>query len=160
MVDSLNNTNSKLICKDMDYVEYPIQASYSFIAFLPTPLHIFNIVSIAINRRLHQNVYFILMNLSISDSLTILTPLLVAADVSPGIYMRLARTVYTASILSTCAITLDRYMKIEYALRYYSIFTKRRLGILVLLIWCSAGGVSIIGAIPLCFSNIPATKIH
>ena len=50
-----------------EHYAYLYYASSVFIVLM----HIANIASIAMNRRLHQNVYFLLLNLSVSDLLTI-----------------------------------------------------------------------------------------
>ena len=63
--------------------------------------------------------------------------------------MPLSRTTYTASIFFTCSLTLDRYLKIKYALRYNQLFSTQRLIVHIVSIWCTAVIVSVLAALPL-----------
>ena len=80
----VNDTaDTSTICPD---VVDTIQAApkWSFISFLVVPFHLANIISIASNKRLHQNGYFLLLNLSVSDLLAVI--IMVSSKVSevPG----------------------------------------------------------------------------
>ena len=63
-----------------------IQAApkWSFLAFLVVPFHLANIISIATNRRLHQNGCFLLLNLSVSDLLVIVAMISSKVAGAPG----------------------------------------------------------------------------
>ena len=117
MVGATNNTTFYSSCNDLDDFENEAKIVYV------SPFHISNIISIVTNQRLHQKVYLLLLNLTVSDILTIMCFFLLAAGVSPSIYMPIVRNFYTTSILFTCAMTLDRYLKVKYPLRYFTIFT-------------------------------------
>ena len=77
--------------------------------------HLFNIIALIFNAKLRrQNVNFLLLNLSLSDMLLVVHFRLM-------LFFRLAtyqfpvlvsRMFHLASILLTCSITLDRYLKV------------------------------------------------
>ena len=106
------------------------------VILLTLPLHIFHIILIIKKRNLHQNVYYILLNLSLSDScLAIMRGLPLSKKASsPSILKGLAMSFYVHSILLTLAINLDRYMKVKYGLRYHQMVTKKKLCALLLLL--------------------------
>ena len=110
-----------------------------YILIIIIPFHIINITTILVHRMFHQNVYFLLFNLSLSDAMCILSFLLIPAGVSPIIYMAILRAFYTASILFTCTITFDRYLNIA---------TRRRRIMLVFFVWCFTVCVSLLSKIP------------
>ena len=85
-----------------------------YIALIALHFHISNITTILVHQKFHQNVYFLLLNLSVSDAVCILFFLLMPAGVSPIIYMATIRAFFTVSILFTCSITADRYLKVGY----------------------------------------------
>ena len=70
-----------------------IQAApkWSFLAFLVVPFHLANIISIATNRRLHQNGYFLLLNLSVGDLLVNIISLFLYTSGVPGKNTSLSR---------------------------------------------------------------------
>ena len=103
-----NGTNLDF-CEDSQD-DFKVTGKYLYITFLTVPVHLCNIVSIITSKRLHQNVYFLLLNLSISDTLCISSFFLLTAG--PSVYMPVLRTFYTTSILFTCSMTLDRYLKV------------------------------------------------
>ena len=86
---------------------------FVYFPFIVLPFHISNIATILAHHKFHQNVYFLLLNLSVSDAVAIPFFLLIPAGVSPIIYMATLRAFYTASILFTCTITLDRYLMVR-----------------------------------------------
>ena len=49
----------------------PLPFRYLYITFAAVPVHLCNIISIIANKSLHQKVYYLLLNLSISDTLCI-----------------------------------------------------------------------------------------
>ena len=132
----------------------PLKATFMvYIPFIVLPLHISNITTILVHHKFHQNVYFLLLNLSVSDAMCILFVLLIPAGVSPTIYMAIFRAFLASSILFTCTITLDRYIKVKYPLRYLSIATRPRLIMLVFFVWCFTVCVSLLSKIPFLFEH-------
>ena len=103
------------------------------VILLTLPLHIFHIILIIKKRNLHQNVYYILLNLSLSDSCLTIIRVLVSSMIFSNL-RALAMTFYVYSILLTLAINLDRYMKVMYGLQYHQMVTKKKLCALLLLL--------------------------
>ena len=103
------------------------------VILLTVPLHIFHIILIIKKRNLHQNVYYILLNLSLSDSCLAISRALPFLMKSQSLKV-IAMIFYVHSILLTLAINLDRYMKVKYGLRYHQMVTKKKLHALLLLL--------------------------
>ena len=118
------------------------------VALITLPLHIFHIILIIKKRKLHQNVYYILLNLSLSDScLAIMRGLPLSKKASsPSILKGLAMSFYVHSILLTLAINLDRYMKVKYGLRYHQMATKKKLCALLMLLSISSITIALISS--------------
>ena len=143
---NLSNDNSSGYTTDLTQLADPF--SYNpvhlqqvmYLLFLVIPLHISHIVSILLKRSLRQNIYYILLNLCLSDLLLIIT-ILLRVELE-GIVLSTAYSItYAASILFTLAITMDRYMKVQYALRYQDICRPSRLFVALIFIW----GFSLLG---------------
>ena len=120
------------------------------------PLHVCHIILIIIKRNLHENVYFILINLSISDVIIVLLvglkKVLTQQPVSA-----LHCCFSTSSIIFTFAINLDRYAKVEYGVRYHQLALKKRLVIVIMSIWLFS--VIITGMAPAFFLETSARII-
>ena len=102
-------------------------------------MHLSNNVLIIINKKLHKTAYLILINLSFSDVLLLITVLLMNSYTRYHTYCEVAHTVfYTVSVLSTFCITIDRYIAVQYCLRYREIVTRKRLLGVLLLLWISS----------------------
>ena len=100
-------------------------------------LHISNNVMIARTKCLHKTVYYILVNVSISDIFVCVTVIVKNIQLIPcNVYLHITLTTfYTSSVLSTLCITVDRYIAIIHCLRYRQIVTKRRIFISIAFIW-------------------------
>ena len=62
VLDMLNDT----VC-----VDNPLKATFIvYIPFIVLPFHISNITAILVHHKFHQNVYFLLLNLSVSDAIS------------------------------------------------------------------------------------------
>ena len=86
--DSIANHTTDLssTCPDIeDKLSIPYEYHFAFALFV-APFHVSNIISIMMNRRLHQNVYFLLLNLSISDCISIVNLFNYAAGLSGKIF--------------------------------------------------------------------------
>ena len=85
----------------------------------------------------------LLLNLSISDLISVLSiPPLESLKTNRSVTEAVSKTLYSASILFTCSMTLDRYLKVEYCLRYHSIATRKRLVLLIASIWGASIAIS------------------
>ena len=118
----------------------------SFLLISSIPIHLLNILSVLLTRNLRkQKAYVIFLNLSFSDlfaaifaalrnlyfaSMSIAGPALV--------FVFMSRCFYFGSVLFTCCITLDRYIKVRYCLRYHGIATQKKIIQLIVASWtCS-----------------------
>uniref|UniRef100_A0A3P9JP07 Alpha-1A adrenergic receptor n=1 Tax=Oryzias latipes TaxID=8090 RepID=A0A3P9JP07_ORYLA len=104
------------------------------------------ILSVVCHRHLQTVTYYFIVNLAVAD-------LLLSSTVLPfsAIFEILDRWVFgrvfcniwaavdvlccTASIMSLCVISVDRYIGVSYPLRYPAIMTKRRALLAVMLLW-------------------------
>ena len=96
-----------------------------FIHLFIIPLHILNIVSIVVNEKLHQqNVYVVLVNLSLSDSALLLGATLAKQlSLISHLAIRIAlRMFHAASIVFTCSITLERYLSFLFSILFLFMF--------------------------------------
>ena len=85
-------------------------------ALATQPFHLFNIITLIFNAKLRrQNVYFLLLNLSMSDMLLVVhfRLMLLFRLATYRFPVLVSRMFHLASILLTCAITLDRYLKVS-----------------------------------------------
>uniref|UniRef100_A0A1A8G5W4 Alpha-1A adrenergic receptor n=1 Tax=Nothobranchius korthausae TaxID=1143690 RepID=A0A1A8G5W4_9TELE len=112
------------------------------------------ILSVVCHRNLRTVTYYFIVNLAVAD-------LMLSSTVLPfsAIFEILDRWVFgrafcnvwaavdvlccTASIMSLCVISVDRYIGVSYPLRYPSIMTKRRGLLAVMLLWVLSFVISI-----------------
>ena len=87
----VNTTEDPTSCPDVEEKLYTGTKSVLLI-LLVVPFHLANIISIATNRRLHQNGYFLLLNLSVSDLLVIVTMISSKVAEAPGKSSSVIRT--------------------------------------------------------------------
>ena len=107
-----------------------------YVSLSVIPLHLSHILLVLSKRKLHQNVYYILVNLSISDM--ILATIVMLGNLFQNdklLASTAAGAFYTSSVIFTLAMTLDRYIKVEYGLRYHTLVTKKRLALVLALVW-------------------------
>ena len=119
----------------MNQTSVPKTTNFLYVLYTAAPLHAINVISIILNNKLHQNVYFLLVNLSVSDVIYVLIIPPLNIHGMHQVFSVLHQILYFASILFTCSITLDRYIKVKYALTYETIATKKRLAALISFIW-------------------------
>ena len=111
---------------------------FSIVCPILITLHMLNSIMIITKKRLRKPQYYFLVNLSISDILLLLIILICehilrtdVVDVVRGVI-----TIFvTSTILSTLALTLDRYIAVKYCLRYAEIMTPSRVIQMVISIW-------------------------
>ena len=88
--------------------------SYLIVATLI--LHLANILLILLKKKLHKTVYYLLLNLSISDILLVvllIVALKCATDETLNYFYGLRSAFFTASVLFTSGITLERYIRVS-----------------------------------------------
>ena len=108
--DILNKTNNTITSAGFIYsLEYKI--GLSIITMMAVPFHISHVTLIFLKNNLHQNIYVLIANLSVSDSL--LCVVVTAGTVMDGwtkYTLGIMGIFYTASVLLTLGIALDRYV--------------------------------------------------
>ena len=112
---------------------------YSPFLLLVAPPHLCNIILIVTQKTSHQNVYIILANLCVSDLLlSIQGALMHLLGTWSVLAINITGVLYLASTLLTLAISVERYVKVKYGLRYYQLLTKKRLIVFLIVLWGSS----------------------
>ena len=102
-------------------------------------IHIISISLMVKKRKLHKPKYVFLANLSVGDILLLLLTVLKFSTTDDRIYVEISRNICaTSSILTTAAMTVEKYIAVEHCLRYYAIVTWRRVKCSVLVIWLAS----------------------
>ena len=102
-------------------------------------MHISNVLCIIRKRDLRKASYFILINLSMSDLIMVITRVIIDVFLFSKEYFCIISDIsYYSSIFSTVLISVDRYIAIQYCLRYGQIVTKRNIGISIIISWCAS----------------------
>ncbi|XP_043559823.1 alpha-1A adrenergic receptor-like [Chiloscyllium plagiosum] len=112
------------------------------------------ILSVAFNRHLQTTTNYFIINLAIADLLLSTTVLPFSATleiIGYWIFGRIFCDIWaavdvlccTASIMSLCAISIDRYIGVRYSLRYPSIVTEKKAVLVVVGVWVLSIVISI-----------------
>ncbi|KAF0873458.1 ADA1B protein, partial [Crocuta crocuta] len=112
------------------------------------------ILSVACNRHLRTPTNYFIVNLAIADLLLSFTVLPFSAALEVLGYWVLGRVFCdiwaavdvlccTASILSLCAISIDRYIGVRYSLQYPTLVTRRKAILALLSVWVLSTVISI-----------------
>ena len=119
----------------------------SMVALLIIPCNLSNIMVLIMKGMIHKNIHILIANLSVGDSLLCIT-LAVSTLLQAGkrSALPMAGLFYAASVFTSLAITMDRYLKVRYGLRYHQIVTKKRVAIFVVLLWTLSVVVSLLPA--------------
>ena len=136
MMSNNNSANITVVMSEFLQSMHLLLVGIMWLTLFLMLLHISNIIVIVYNRLLHKPVYCMLIHLSLCDLFTSISWILVFTFDSATIGLRsFCFASYTASILTTVAITVDRYVAVVYCLRYREIITKRVIIASILLIW-------------------------
>ena len=111
----------------------------------PIVLHFLTISVILAKKKLHKPEYWFLLNLSLSDSLLIFATFYRGCDngtwkcytYSPYV-LGIKACFDNVCILSTLGISVDRYISVEYSLRYHTIVTGCQVVKSISLIWITS----------------------
>uniref|UniRef100_A0A8C5MMX2 Adrenoceptor alpha 1D n=1 Tax=Leptobrachium leishanense TaxID=445787 RepID=A0A8C5MMX2_9ANUR len=112
------------------------------------------ILSVACNRQLQTVTNYFIINLAIADLLlsSIVLPFSATLEVLGfwafgrifcDIWAAVDVLCCTASIMSLCVISIDRYVGVKYSLKYPTIMTEKKAVIILLFIWISSMVISI-----------------
>ncbi|XP_017274997.1 alpha-1D adrenergic receptor [Kryptolebias marmoratus] len=112
------------------------------------------ILSVVCNKHLQNITNFFIVNLAMADLLlsVIVLPFSASLEVLGcwafgrvfcNIWAAVDVLCCTASILSLCIISIDRYIGVKYCLKYPSIMTERRAAAILVLVWVSSVVISV-----------------
>ncbi|XP_038608551.1 alpha-1D adrenergic receptor [Tachyglossus aculeatus] len=112
------------------------------------------ILSVACNRHLHTVTNYFIVNLAVADLLLSAAVLPFSATLEVLGFWAFGRafcTVWaavdvlccTASILSLCVISVDRYIGVKHSLRYPAIMTERKAALILTLLWAASVVISV-----------------
>ncbi|XP_076871685.1 alpha-1A adrenergic receptor [Brachyhypopomus gauderio] len=112
------------------------------------------ILSVLCNKHLQTVTNFFIVNLAIADLLLSIIVLPFSASLEVfgcWVFGRVFCNIWaavdvlccTASILSLCIISVDRYIGVKYCLKYPTIMTERKAGVILVVVWVSSMVISI-----------------
>lgn len=112
------------------------------------------ILSVVCNKHLQTVTNFFIVNLAIADLLLSIIVLPFSASLEVlgcWVFGRVFCNIWaavdvlccTASILSLCIISIDRYIGVKHCLKYPSIMTERKAGIILVVVWVSSTVISV-----------------
>ncbi|KAE8628603.1 hypothetical protein XENTR_v10000128 [Xenopus tropicalis] len=112
------------------------------------------ILSVACNRQLQTVTNYFIVNLAIADLLLSTTVLPFSATLEVLGFWAFGRVFCdiwaavdvlccTASIMSLCVISIDRYVGVKYSLKYPTIMTEKKAVVILILLWLSSMVISI-----------------
>ena len=115
---------------------------YLVILVITLILHLFVQLTIYKARLLHQNNYYLILMLSMADSLAILITMvkcgLILSGTLPGMNLILKmlqsfliHIFYSMSLVITIFIALDRWIAMKFALTYHTIVTKKKINYII-----------------------------
>ena len=110
-------------------------------------LHISNIVVIATKKKLHATYGWLLISLSTSDALQLLIKinLVRTAQHEIDIFLKCFFTsCFTASLFANLAISIDKYIAIQYSLRYHYIVTQANTLRAIVVLWLTSAVLSVL----------------
>ncbi|XP_036372996.1 alpha-1D adrenergic receptor [Megalops cyprinoides] len=112
------------------------------------------ILSVLCNRHLQTVTNFFIINLAIADLLLSIIVLPFSASLEVlgcWVFGRVFCNIWaavdvlccTASIMSLCIISIDRYIGVKYCLKYPTIMTEKKAGVILVVVWVSSMIISI-----------------
>ena len=111
-------------------------------SMLVVSMHISNVLFIIRKRDLHKANYYILISLSMSDLIMVIITVFIHAIkvflINKEYLYIISDICYTSSVFSPVLISVDRYIAVQYCLRYGQIVTKQSLGISIIISWCAS----------------------
>ena len=142
---SLNTTgNVPLISRPYTLVRVLRLVAYGLVLIL----HFSNIAVISRKRRLHTACGWLLLSLSVSDMLLLSINLYIEGSperVKMNIYLYCVFGLgYIASLFANLGISLDKFIAVQYSLRYQCIVTKRNLVKAIAVLWISSITLSVL----------------
>ena len=148
-VGNNSTTNNTTMVSDLPVWSSTSQIVIKISAFLIIMLHVSNITVLSARKRNRTPGNCMVVNLSCSDALLLfILAFIPSCDVcggEPDPYLQsVFAFCYFASLLSTLAITFDKYISVQYSLRYHSIVTPERVGKTVAVVWLLSGFLALL----------------
>ncbi|KAM3835902.1 alpha-1D adrenergic receptor-like, partial [Diretmus argenteus] len=112
------------------------------------------ILSVVCNKHLQTVTNFFIVNLAMADLFLSIIVLPFSASLEVlgcwafgrifcNIWAAVDVLCCTASILSLCVISIDRYIGVKYCLKYPTIMTERKAGVILVVVWVSSTVISV-----------------
>ncbi|XP_043917928.1 alpha-1D adrenergic receptor-like [Protopterus annectens] len=151
---SENDTNSTNLKFALDAQSIGVGTFLAVLILFAIMGNILVILSVACNRHLQTVTNYFITNLAIADLLLSTTVLPFSASLevlNVWVFGRIFCNIWaavdvlccTASILSLCIISIDRYIGVKYSLKYPTIMTEKKAVIILIVIWLSSMIISI-----------------
>lgn len=155
-VDEILRNISNTTCTNIDLDPQIIGVGVFLSVFILVAIvgNILVILSVLCNRHLQTVTNFFIVNLAIADLLLSIIVLPFSASLEVlgcWVFGRIFCNIWaavdvlccTASILSLCIISIDRYIGVKYCLKYPTIMTEKKAGVILVVVWVSSMVISI-----------------
>ncbi|XP_030644011.1 alpha-1D adrenergic receptor [Chanos chanos] len=154
--DNFPANNSNTTCQGITLDSKVIGVGIFLAIFILVAIigNILVILSVLCNRHLQTVTNYFIVNLAIADLLLSIIVLPFSASLEVlgcWVFGRVFCNIWaavdvlccTASILSLCIISIDRYIGVKYCLKYPTIMTERKAGVILVVVWVSSMVISI-----------------
>ncbi|XP_062864860.1 alpha-1D adrenergic receptor [Trichomycterus rosablanca] len=151
-----SNTSNNTSCASIVLEPQVIAVGVFLAVFILAAIvgNILVILSVLCNKHLQTVTNFFIVNLAIADLLLSLVVLPFSASLEVlgcWVFGRIFCNIWaavdvlccTASILSLCIISIDRYIGVKHCLKYPTIMTERKAGIILVVVWVSSVVISV-----------------
>lgn len=155
-LDQIFQNNSNTTCTNITLDPQVICVGIFLSVFILVAIvgNILVILSVLCNKHLQTVTNFFIVNLAIADLLLsiIVLPFSASLDVlGCWVFGRVFCNIWaavdvlccTASILSLCIISIDRYIGVKYCLKYPTIMTEMKAAVILVVVWVSSMVISI-----------------
>ncbi|KAM6940376.1 alpha-1A adrenergic receptor [Xenentodon cancila] len=155
-LEHIFSNNSNPSCKNLTVDSQVIGVGIFLSVFILVAIvgNILVILSVVCNKHLQTVTNIFIVNLAMADLLLSIIVLPFSASLEVlgcWVFGRIFCNIWaavdvlccTASILSLCSISIDRYIGVKYCLKYPSIMTERRAVAILVLVWVSSTVISV-----------------
>ncbi|KAM4604378.1 alpha-1A adrenergic receptor [Polymixia lowei] len=156
LLDQIYPNNSNTTCTNITLDPQLVAVGVFLSIFILVAIvgNILVILSVLCNKHLQTVTNFFIVNLAIADLLLSIIVLPFSASLEVlgcWVFGRIFCNIWaavdvlccTASILSLCIISIDRYIGVKYCLKYPTIMTERKAGVILVIVWVSSMVISI-----------------
>lgn len=155
-IPNSNTTSNNTSCANIVLAPQVIAVGVFLAVFILAAIvgNILVILSVLCNKHLQTVTNFFIVNLAIADLLLSLVVLPFSASLEVlgcWVFGRVFCNIWaavdvlccTASILSLCIISIDRYIGVKYCLKYPTIMTEKKAAIILVVVWVSSVVISV-----------------